>query len=189
MSGKSKKRTESQLSSLNINVKYVAIGATVLVAIITVLLIVILTKPTEPELPKTYMLTSDEADVVSQISKASDDSSFSDSMQRLYSLSGGPNAPTSTRGSVSKAECDTMGSIAKKLNPSAQWFSSCGHSLYADTPDTDSRQIIKLSDGSYCATFTFDSIRKGEFVVLKYDILESYTFLEGQCGESRINIE
>lgn len=175
-----------------INKTYLITGVVVGgVAILTLLITLLLNQASGPESPKTYTLTNAESDAPLGIKIAIDSSNFSDSLQKLYRATGGPNAISSDVGHALEKDCRTMGLIAKKLDPSAQWFSSCTGYFYASNPNTDSRQIFKLSDGTYCATFTFNSsgMRSMNEYLYKYDVLESYFFSTGQCGDVTIAIE
>lgn len=82
-------------------------------------------------------------------------------------------------GAINAKECDTLGEIAKKTDSNAQWFADCGYSLYGSTQDTDTVNVIKLSDGNYCATFTLDK---------EFTKVTNYTFVNSKCGDSRIAI-
>lgn len=83
-------------------------------------------------------------------------------------------------GKIDESTCDTLGSIAKKFDSSADWFSSCSYSLLGSTADTSNNKVLKLSDDDYCATFTTNSIG---------DTLINYEFSEGKCIGYRISIE
>jgi len=83
-------------------------------------------------------------------------------------------------GVINEVTCNTLGSIAKQFDSSAQWFSSCSYSLVGSSPDTSETNVVKLSDGDYCATFTLNSIS---------DTLTNYDFSEGKCGSYRFSIE
>ena len=82
-------------------------------------------------------------------------------------------------GKLQESQCEKLGSIAKKLNPDALWFSSCSFTLYGSTPDTDSTDVTKLSDGNYCATFTTTG---------NLSLLTKYEFTEGTCGSARVEV-
>lgn len=82
-------------------------------------------------------------------------------------------------GELKKDDCEILGSIAKSLDNDASWFSSCEFSLRGSMPDTDTNNVLKLSDGDYCATFTLNS---------DSTVLEGYTFTEGVCGDARFEI-
>lgn len=83
------------------------------------------------------------------------------------------------KGSVNAADCSILESITKNYDSDARWFSDCAYITTGSTPDTNSEKILKLSDGDYCATYTFDE---------EITVLMNYTFTEGSCGDSRITV-
>lgn len=89
------------------------------------------------------------------------------------------NSRLNGSGEITEQTCEKLGRAAKNFDESAQWFTSCTNSFTGDILDTDTKDVMELSDGNYCASFT--TIQDG-------NILSSYTFEEGQCGSSRIFI-
>jgi preprotein translocase subunit SecF len=83
-------------------------------------------------------------------------------------------------GVMSVNQCNTLGDISKKLDSGSKWFSNCEYIIRGSTPDSDTDSVIKLSDGDYCATLTFNK---------DIDKLLSYDFVNGECGDSRLSIE
>jgi hypothetical protein len=82
-------------------------------------------------------------------------------------------------GNIGSDSCYMLENIAKNADPDARWFSNCEYVNSGSSPDTASDKVLKISDGDYCATYTFDDA---------IEELKNYSFEEGECGNSRINI-
>lgn len=90
------------------------------------------------------------------------------------------NSALDGSGKIDQKTCDKLETVAKKLDVKASWFSGCYKVKQGATADTSNNQILKLSDGDYCATFTLDKEGKN---------LTAYKLNEGECGDARITVE
>jgi len=83
-------------------------------------------------------------------------------------------------GELSVGDCSLVGDVAKNSNRQAKWFADCSYVNYGSSMSNDTEETMKLSDGNYCATFTF--VKGGKELV-------DYKFTEGSCGDYRIKIQ
>lgn len=73
-----------------------------------------------------------------------------------------------------------MGDIAKRYNPSADWFDGSKAIFSAKADKSKKQQTITLSDGSYCAEFTLREDMPSEYT------LTHYSFVRKDCPGKKV---
>lgn len=81
-------------------------------------------------------------------------------------------------GKISTSYCETLGQLAKKAG--GDWFKSCSSITDIKSDDTAETDVVRLSDGSHCASFATDKDRKN---------LIEYSFTNETCQGYTLIIE
>lgn len=73
-------------------------------------------------------------------------------------------------GKITTSYCETLGQLAQKTG--GDWFERCSSITSINSDDTAETDVVRLSDGSHCASFVTDKDRKN---------LIEYSFTNESC--------